>query len=171
MELAFRTATPADAEHLNDLMTEGFDGYRSFAPEGWEPPSFADQLELLRERLARDDVWCLLAESDGAVAGHVAFMPARDAVHPVDDPELCHLWQLFVRPPHWGSGLAAELHSRAVAEAARRGYARMRLFTPAGQARARRFYEREGWSAAGPPFDERHFGFDLVEYRLPLPPR
>ena len=26
-----------------------------------------------------------------------------------------------------------------------RGYAWMRLFTPAAQARARRFYEREGW--------------------------
>jgi len=41
----------------------------------------------------------------------------------------------------------------------------MRLFTPAGHGRARRFYEREGWTAAGPPTDENAFGMALIEYR------
>ena len=44
----------------------------------------------------------------------------------------------------------------------------MRLFTPAAQARARRFYEREGWALARPPaFDER-IGLDIAEYRRAL---
>jgi hypothetical protein len=54
-------------------------------------------------------------------------------------------------------------------EAAReRGFARMRLFTPEGQARARRFYEREGWRVAGAAFVPPALGLALVEYRLEL---
>ena len=44
----------------------------------------------------------------------------------------------------------------------------MRLFTPAGQARARRFYEREGWVQAGAEFHEPALGLALVEYRYAL---
>jgi hypothetical protein len=44
----------------------------------------------------------------------------------------------------------------------------MRLFTPSGQKRARRFYEREGWWLARPPaFDER-IGLEIAEYRRAL---
>jgi predicted GNAT family N-acyltransferase len=43
----------------------------------------------------------------------------------------------------------------------------MRLFTPEGQARARRFYEREGWVQYGEPF-EAGLGIPLVEYRREL---
>ena len=46
----------------------------------------------------------------------------------------------------------------------------MRLYTPAGQARARRFYEREGFAAAGGPQD-RGLGLPVIEYRRPLPTR
>ena len=75
-----------------------------------------------------------------------------------------HFWQLFVREPWWGTGLATALHAEAVREAGARGFASMRLFTPAAHARARRFYEREGWTPAA-PFDDLDFGMPLVEYR------
>jgi hypothetical protein len=45
----------------------------------------------------------------------------------------------------------------------------MRLFTAAGQARARRFYEREGWAAPEPPRPDPAFGMDTVEYRRTVP--
>ena len=44
----------------------------------------------------------------------------------------------------------------------------MRLYCAAAQARARRFYEREGWAARGEPFDEPQMGLALVEYRIGL---
>ena len=50
-----------------------------------------------------------------------------------------------------------------------RGFAALRLFTPAAQARARAFYEREGWTVAGAPFAHDTMGIDMVEYRRPLP--
>jgi ribosomal protein S18 acetylase RimI-like enzyme len=165
LDVVFRNATPADAEQLSDIMAEAFESYRSFAPAGWEPPPRENHVAMFRARLGADDTWCVLAESDGAVAGHVAFMPAAHAVHPIDDPTLCHLFQLFVRPPYQGSGLATELNSRAVDAAGERGYTIMRLFTPAGQARARRFYEREGWVLEREPFYDDALGFEIAEYR------
>jgi hypothetical protein len=44
----------------------------------------------------------------------------------------------------------------------------MRLFTPAAHGRARRFYEREGWAAAGGEFHDPTPDLVLVEYRLGL---
>jgi hypothetical protein len=56
-----------------------------------------------------------------------------------------------------------------VAEARAAGrYAAMRLHTPAEHARARRFYEREGWTADAPPFYEPMLGLTLVTYRRAL---
>jgi ribosomal protein S18 acetylase RimI-like enzyme len=56
-----------------------------------------------------------------------------------------------------------------VAEARAQGYRRMRFFTPRDQARARRFYEREGFVWTGSETLEPDLGLVLVEYlRKPL---
>jgi GNAT superfamily N-acetyltransferase len=164
MAPSLRPGDQSDAEQIATVQLEGFEGYRSFAPAQWRPP--ASEVDAIRERLASPDVWCLIAEENGEPAGQVMVMPA--VMHRSwgsDDPTLAHLWQLFVRPPWWGSGLASALHAEAVRETASRGFTAMRLFTPAGQARARRFYEREGWAPAGEPFDNDEFGLPLLEYR------
>ena len=168
MDWSLRPATPADAEQLAASVSEGFEAYRDFAPAGWEPPSAAAELRLLREGLARADAWCELAEVGGALAGHVAIRAAATATYSSPEPGLAHFWQLFVKPAWHGSGLATALHADAVREAGERGYLAMRLFAAAGQGRARRFYEREGWTAEGPPFDLPGFGLPVVEYRLPI---
>jgi len=74
---------------------------------------------------------------------------------------------MFARPAHWGTGLAPDLLARAVVAARERGFTAMRLFTPAGQARARRFYEREGWSLVR-EFDDDRLGLRVAEYRREL---
>lgn len=165
MPWSLRPAVPRDAERVAAVLNEGFDGYRSFAPPGWEPPDPQAELKRLRGFLGDDEVWCLVAEEQGEMAGHVAIMPSRIHPHPSDDDSMAHFWQLFVRERWWGSGLATALHAEAVREAGARGFTTMRLFTPAAQARARRFYEREGWTPAGEPFDDLDFGMPLVEYR------
>jgi len=159
--IVIRRASLSDAPVLAETVCQGFEGYREWAPRGWDPP--APQLHLvgIRERLERPDAWCELAEAGSEPAGHGAFLASGG-------PGLAHLWMLFVREPWWGTGLAAELLARAVAAAAR-DYAVIRLHTPAGQARARAFYEREGWRQEGGAWWEPSLGLDLVEYRRPLP--
>ena len=131
-------------------MRLGFETYRSFAPPGWDPPPAALERSRIAGRLPLPDAWCRIAEAGGEPAGHVAILAARERTgERTPIAGVAHLWMLFVREPWWGSGLAAQLHALAVAEAAAQGYGAMQLDTPARQARARAFYEREGWRVDG----------------------
>ena len=69
----------------------------------------------------------------------------------------------------WGSGLAARLQAAGLEAAAQHGFTSIRLFTPSGHARGRRFYEREGWTLYG-EFDDEVFGMPIAEYRRRLGP-
>jgi GNAT superfamily N-acetyltransferase len=167
---ATRRATLADVPDLTETQRQGFEGYVAFAPRGWTPPDPVVEANAVRDRLSQPDAWCVIAHDGDAVAGHVGFLAARKREgdrEPI--PGLAHLWALFVREPYWGSGLARRLHAMAVEEAAARGYVAMRLYTPACQARARAFYEREGWTTDGAAWLEPMLALDLVEYRRALP--
>jgi len=168
-EYAFRPATPADAERIAAVTAEGFETYRSFAPAGWTPPSASQEAERLLEMLGQDHVWYLAAQHEGELVGHVGFLRAdRLSFERVDDPGLAHFRQLFVTRGHWGTGLATRLHAAAIDEARARRFTEMRLFTPGGQERARRFYEREGWSLTRPPAFDARIGLEIAEYRRAL---
>jgi GNAT superfamily N-acetyltransferase len=167
--LIIRPATLEDAPALADTVREGFETYRGFAPPGWEPPPLVIERARIADQLPLPDAWCRIAEDGGEPAGHVAILAARDrAAARAAIEGLAHLWMLFVRRRWWGTGLATRLLDLAVEEAAARGYTAIRLHTPARQARARAFYEREGWSTDGAQTPEPMLGLDLVEYRRAL---
>jgi GNAT superfamily N-acetyltransferase len=160
-----RAAGPEDAEAIAETLQTGMEGYREFAPPGWRPPDTRSGPELarVRARLGEPSTWAMLAEDGGLVAGHAGYVPQPGF------PGSAHLWQLFLRPPWWGTGIAQALLHEAIAAAAREGYGRMRLFTPRDQARARAFYEREGFEHTGWEAFEEAIGLVLVEYaREPL---
>lgn len=163
-----RRAEPGDAGTLVTTLAEAFESYREWAPAGWLPPSQdAAATEKLAEALSRPDVWCLLAESQSGPAGHVA-LSRTTIVQPEPAPVgTVNLWQLFVRPTWQGRGVGKRLMHSALTEAHRRGFARLRLWTPCGSARARRFYEREGWTLTGNERDESPIGLPIVEYERP----
>lgn len=162
--LTTRVAVPADADAMARTMWLGFATYRSFAPAGWSLSwTVEDEAAGIRDRLAGPGAWALLAHLAGEPAGHVALLPESDR------RDTAHLWQLFVRPAWWGTGVADALHDRFVAHAREAGCSRARLVTPAAHARARRFYERRGWRTDGPPDDLIGFGMPLVRYRCDLP--
>jgi GNAT superfamily N-acetyltransferase len=168
--LEIRIAGVEDAAALAETTRLGFESYLEWAPVGWRPPPRSLELRAIRERLRSVSTWCAMAvEAGGEPAGHVGITHAveRDRAH-VLIPGRAHLWMLFVRPRWWGTGLAARLHSMALEEAWRQGYGTIRLYTPSGQARARAFYVREGWTEAGPSFEEPLLGLELVEYRREL---
>ncbi len=163
-DLSLRRATPADAPQVAELAAEGFATYSAFAPPGWVAPTIELTLEFTLAALSKPSAWCLLAEEGSRLRGHAAFLAAADSRVPSPDPQLAHLWQLFVAQPWWGSGLAGRLMAAAVDAAASYGFARMRLWTPADHGRARRFYEREGWTAPGEPVHDPVFGMATIEF-------
>ena len=163
-----RRATPSDAPALVANLEDGFASYIAWAPVGWTPsvaiPDPPAARARIAERLAQPDVWCLIALEGENVAGHVGIGPStREDPEPAP-PGTTNLWQLFVRRPWRGSGLARELMAAAVAEAAARGFHAMRLWTPRGAARARRFYEREGWTPTGEVHEASPSGLVTVQY-------
>jgi GNAT superfamily N-acetyltransferase len=162
-------AEPADAEVIATVLAEAFDGYRAWAPPQWTPPiATSTEAARLRGALADPEVWCLLALNKDELIGHVALSPFT-----VEDPQrppvgTTNLWQLFMRPAWLGSGAAAQLMAAAVAEADGRGFTTLRLWTPQGAGRARRFYEREGWTATGNLRHASPFGLPVVQYARAL---
>ncbi len=160
-----RRATPSDAPALVANVEDGFASYIAWAPVGWTPPVQGSAARArLAERLAQPDVWCLIALEGENVAGHVAIGPTTLEDPAPAPPGVTNVSQLFVRRPWRGSELARELMAAAVAEADQRGFQTMRLWAPRGAGRARRFYEREGWSLTGEVHETTPSGLVTVQY-------
>jgi GNAT superfamily N-acetyltransferase len=157
-----RLATIDDEPSLAANFAAGFETYREFAPAGWNPPKVP-----VRQEFRRPGAWIMVGEEHGGVVGHVMFGPAMSSrfqdAKPI--PGLAHLYHLFVRQSFWGTGLATQLLNAAVEEMEAQGYTQARLFAPAQQARARRFYAREGWTLAAEPRHEPALGIGVVELR------
>ena len=164
-----RIATPADAEALVANVADGFAGYLAWAPEGWTPPAHGPaETARLAARLRDPEIWSLMALEGEEVVGHVGLGPTtREDPGPAPAGTI-NVWQLFVRAPWQGTGVAAALMEAAVAEARRRGFQTMRLWTPRGAGRARRFYEREGWTATGAVHEHTPSGLATVQYARPV---
>ncbi|MBA2239685.1 MAG: GNAT family N-acetyltransferase, partial [Solirubrobacterales bacterium] len=110
----------------------------------------------------------VIAWEEGRDLGHVLWMAASESRLEGRDRTVAYLWQLFVAAPWRGRPLAGRLLAWAVADAAARGYDSMELLTPRPHARARRFYEREGWTLAGPGGWDAELRMELVLYRRGL---
>src|SRR3954452_14533408 len=119
--LDIRLAVPDDALALAGTTRLGFEAYRAGAPAGWQPPPRALEIRSIRERLRARTTWCAMAlDPSGEPAGHVGITHAAERERPhvrSDGRALCGL--LFVRPPWWGSGLAALLYELRLEEARR----------------------------------------------------
>jgi GNAT superfamily N-acetyltransferase len=154
------------------LMASGFEGYRRFAPEGWTPPEQDRGAALAIEYIVTHPAtWYVVAEDERGHAGQCGFHPAHEErmMRGAAIEGLAHFWQLFVREDLWGTGLGGRLHDLAVAALRERGFTRARLNTPAEQERARRFYERRGWRAAGTSPDRLGSpGIELLRYEIDL---
>jgi len=165
----FRLVAASDAPVLSRLNHDAYRGYVDWAPPGWEPPAFEERE--IAERLELPGTWGQVALDGDEPVGYVILSPARtlgEVRTPI--PGLAHLWHLFVARAWWGRGVAVRLHVAAMAEARRAGYSEAMLRTPRDNARARRFYEREGWRASGAELFAPDMLLDLVEYRRMLRP-
>ena len=167
-----RPATAADLDAIAAILAEGFESYRDFAPPGYEPPTLEQHRDWLREGLELSNRWITVAEIDGHVVAHCVFLPASESRWGSDDPKLAHFLQLFVLRERWGSGAATALHSAALEAMAEQGYERAGLFPPTDQLRARRFYEREGWTETRAiEGEDSPLGLAVTEFRRELPAR
>jgi GNAT superfamily N-acetyltransferase len=134
MSIELRPATPDDVPALAALWHTGWhDGHAGHLPDGLLAFRTAESfVPRTAERIARMTV----ATKDGEPAGFTV----------VDGEEV---EQVYVAAAHRGTGVAAVLLSDAEKQVAAAGHEQAWLAVAPGNARARRFYERQGWSDGG----------------------
>jgi GNAT superfamily N-acetyltransferase len=162
-----RPATEPDVETIVAIHVAGFRAVNSphLSPEAADrmtpERSAASWRGLIESPPTRGTV--LVAENDHKVIGATAAGPSRDPGAEADDAEM---YALYVDPRYWGEGCGATLDAAARGHLADRGFGDAILWVLEENDRARRFYEREGWSADGGRRD--HFGATALRYRVTL---
>lgn len=89
----------------------------------------------------------------------------------MDQTDLGELYSLHIDTDEWGQGIGRALMNAALATLHRAGWRQAGLWVYAGNTRARRFYERGGWTPDGVERDAL-IGSVVARqlyYRRPLP--
>ena len=135
--IEIRRARPEDAEEVARTHTASAEAaYRGFtAPE---PGGLERRTAMWREGLPDPGNRTFVATDEGLIVGLLNVGSFRD--HPEDGA----IRTLYVLEPWWGSGVGQQLMDLAHVELAR-DFDHALLTVLARNARARRFYERNGW--------------------------
>ena len=164
-----------DLDALLANVAAGFASYAEFAQEGWHPPDVHGRREWQGEILADPATWALLALSSTTLqwgtwrsspGGSEGPGGARRLVGPTDHPRPGPSLAVVRATRLVGPGIAPLLHDESIAEMRAQGYDTARLFTPSQHTRARRFYERRGWSAVAEAWTE-DLALPLANIRSP----
>jgi GNAT superfamily N-acetyltransferase len=134
-EATIRPAEPGDATSIAEIWHLGWrDGHLGFVPEELMHVRTEDSFQARAAQRVSDTT---VAVIDGEVAGFV--MVVGDEVE-----------QVYVSALHRGGDIADALLREAERQVRAAGHPAAWLAVVAGNARARRFYERNGWIDEGP---------------------
>ena len=132
-ELLIRGATAADVPAIADIVDQA---YRHYIARIGKPPG--PMLDDYAARVSEGVVWVL--EKGTAIAGIIVLLPA---------PDYLLLDNIAVSPAYQGLGLGGRLLAFAEAEASRRGYREIRLYTHQTMVENQRLYASIGYEETG----------------------
>ncbi|WP_078947712.1 GNAT family N-acetyltransferase [Streptomyces griseus] len=139
-----------DCGRVSEIRVRGWQtAYRGLVPQSYlDGLSEKEDAERRRGRFGQGDgsVVNLVAEEADEIVGWAAHGPYRDGDVRAADAEL---YALYVDVDRLGGGLGRRLLTESVRQCAALGHERMYLWVLRDNARARRFYERAGFSADG----------------------
>jgi RimJ/RimL family protein N-acetyltransferase len=165
-----RRATPADAA---TMATVHIDAWRT-AYRGLVPGAFLAALnhrrktERFREFLASGEGETYIVERDGRPIGHLTVGPCRD--EDLDERSVGEIWGIYLGSGQWRQGIGTQVCRRAESMLRARGVTRSVLWVFEGNERARRFYERMGYTPDGATkIIEVGASLTAIRYRKDLP--
>jgi GNAT superfamily N-acetyltransferase len=144
-----REATAADKMAVAEVHVRSWQqGYRGLVAQGFldglRPEDMATRYTFDGMDLPRGPYTMVAVEGD-TIRGHITIGRSRDD-HTVDSGEI---WSLYVDPAHWGSGVSHALLAAGCNRLSQAGHEEALLWVLATNMRARRFYERHGWTTDG----------------------
>lgn len=158
--MQIRAATGDDALAIETIRVRGWQtAYRHILPRN-ELDTMAIDPARWRRRLDVPPLgWTtLVAEDEGEVVGFTSVGPSRD------EPGIGELYAIYVHPERWSTGAGRALIERAE-EQLRSEYDTATLWVLEDNPRARRFYERAGWTPDGARKAEERWGVRAPEVR------
>ena len=115
----------------------------------------------LKERFVDESETFIAAKVGGRVAGWAALRSDSTATVELDS--------FYIRPTHWGTGVADALLQRVTQIATGNGFTTIELWTLADNARARRVYERNGYSLNAETRTLSYLGEEVQQVRYIKP--
>jgi GNAT superfamily N-acetyltransferase len=100
----------------------------------------------------------LVADEGGVVVGFCAVGPS------IED-DWGEVFAIYLHPEQWGHGVGRDLLAAGEQALARAGFWQALLWVLEGNARARAFYERQGWERGKPIRIEAIGGVEVTEVR------
>ena len=174
MEVTTRLATVDDAEAIALAHTRAWQrAYRGIVNADFlDNINLDERVERWRENLLKvrvpegvPDPTDYVAEVDGNVVGFANVGVWRQAP---DDATLAELWAMYVHPDHWGTGAGHALMGATIEQFHRVGAHTAFLWVLEDNARARRFYERQGWQVDPVTQEEQIAGDIIIERRYSI---
>jgi len=162
-EVVIRGATIDDAEAIARVHVDTWRAaYRGIVPDRYlDALDVVERAKRWRGGLAAPDGPTWVAEAEGVVVGWANAGPSRDTDENAAPGEL---YGIYVDAASWGTGPGPALMEHALAWLKPR-FPTATLWTLEGNARARRFYERCGWSFDGTNQQLDFDGTSLTEIR------
>lgn len=166
--LEVREATPADKMAVARAHVRSWQqGYRDFIAhdflDGLRPEDMAARYAF--EGMDRGGPYTLVAADRDAIRGHITIGRSRDD-QMSDDGEV---WALYVDPQYWGTGVSRALLAAGCDRLRQAGHTHAVLWVLAANLRARRFYERNGWTTDGVQQPDVFGGLSVLKVRYTVP--
>ncbi|HYE08767.1 MAG TPA: GNAT family N-acetyltransferase [Patescibacteria group bacterium] len=167
MNNCVRYANSEDADILAFINSNSaLQGYKGIIPEDFLKDRFS--YERLKDRLYKElnegtTTSCIIYKDDIPV-GMQTF--ARDYDKERDDSEI-DIWRIYLLPEYWGQNIGIEFMDWGIKELKRKGYIKAALWVVEENARARRFYEKFGFTHDG-EIRVINVGRELKEYRYTI---
>ena len=159
-----RRASEHDAKRIAEIHVETW----RVAYRGLIPDDYLDGLDVHRRAIVwhsiigAPDETVLVAVRAERIVGFCSFLRSRDSAAP---PEIGEIAAIYVEPASWGKGIGRGLMEAAIDHAGNHGFATVTLWVLSTNERARRFYEKAGFTPDGAEQEDKRLGFGIHEIR------